>query len=77
MVLAALPHHNTDPLGDPLLTPLDPVSGPTAFGIDRHRLTAPARPAAGHHGTRGPANEGNSRPGNVGLQHPTAPLAAP
>lgn len=61
-------------------TPPDTVHlsrSPSAFGLNRHRFTAPARPAAGHHGTRGPTDEGNSRPVNVGLQHPTVPLAGP
>lgn len=38
---------------------VQPSRGPSAFRTDRHRITAPARPAARHHGTRGPADEGN------------------
>lgn len=52
-----------------------PSPSPSASETDRPQLTAPARPVAGHHGTRGPAEEGNYHPVNVGLQHPTAPLA--
>ena len=54
-----LPRHR--PTRQPLPTLYDPASGPLSVKDWPARLTAPAQLAARHHGTRSPANEGNSR----------------